>query len=119
MPVVPFDPVQRIRLTQGDQLPFIQATLEDGNGNPIDLTVATVRFHMVTYAPPNTVVVDGPATVLQSGTINKGVAQYNWQPTDTQTPGLYSGYFVITQGSFVQHYPPDNQSFLIQIFPKL
>jgi hypothetical protein len=109
--------VQRIRLTQGDQLPFVQATLEDANGNPIDLAVATVRFHMVTFAVPHTVVVDAPANILQSGAINKGLVQYNWQPQDTVTPGLFTAYFVITQGSIVQHFPPDNQSFLVQIFP--
>lgn len=117
MPVVPYDPTQRIKVTQGDQLPFVQAMLEDSNGNPIDLTVASVRFHMVTFAPPHTVIVDAPASIIQSGSLNKGVVQYNWLPQDTATPGLFSAYFVITQGLLIQHYPPDPDSFLIQIFP--
>ena len=50
-------------IKQNDTSPLLVVTLKDANGSPIDLTAATVTFHMKRIAT-STVKVDGAATVL-------------------------------------------------------
>ena len=72
-------------LKQNDTAPSIRATLKDGSGNVIDLTDATVRFHMKDLA--GTVKIDAAANVVSPAT--SGVVQYGWVAGDTDTTGSY------------------------------
>ena len=53
------------------------------------LTGATARFRMMDSA--QTMVVDRAATIVDETTL-----QYDWQASDTQTPGVYWAEFRIT-----------------------
>lgn len=68
----------------------IQATLSDQAG-AVDLTGATVRFHMKNRA--GTVVVDAPAEVV---TPAGGVVRYQWQAEDTAAAGDFYAEWEVT-----------------------
>ena len=69
----------------------MSGTLKDAAGNAIDLTAATVRFHMKKISQ-TTVKVDGSATVLDD---DAGRVRYAWQTGDTDTPGTFQVEFEV------------------------
>lgn len=75
---------------RGDLLPLLIATLSDVNG-PVDLTNATVQFHMRDSA--GELVIDETATVDPDQTANTGLVTYTWQTGDTDTAGDYEAEF--------------------------
>lgn len=88
-------------IRQNDTSPSLQALLRDADRNPIDLSGASVRFHMK--------VVGGPVKVDQLMTIvdeNNGVVQYDWVTGDTDTVGTYYVEFEVTYAdSSVETFP--------------
>lgn len=90
-------------IKQGDREPYIETTLRDQHGNPINLGGGrTVRFRMWPYGYGD-VVVDAPADIIaQAG----GRARYAWQEGDTDSPGLFEAEWLVTNldGS-VETYP--------------
>lgn len=89
-------------IKQGDTFPSLRANLKDGSNEAIDLTGATVRFHM---RPVGTAVaaIDAAATVISAGT---GVVDYTWQAGDTATVGEYQAEFEVTYpGGEVETFP--------------
>jgi len=92
-------------LKQNDTAPSIRATLKDGSGNVIDLTDATVRFHMKDLA--GTVKIDASAQIIAPAT--SGIVQYNWIGSDTDTAGTYYAEFEVTYttNSTVESFPND------------
>lgn len=95
-------------LHQGDRLPWAQATLANGNGDPVDLTTATgVRFVMRAIGA-DTVAIDAAAQVI--GTPTEGVVRYEWAAADTEAAdvGAYFGEFIVTFPGGDQTFPnPD------------
>jgi len=79
-------------IKQNDTSPSLEATLEDGYGVPVDLTNASVRFHMRALGAVSAVV-DQPADVVDE--VN-GVVRYVWQDSDTAVPGNYQAEFEVT-----------------------
>ena len=91
-------------LKQNDTAPSIRATLKDGSGSVIDLTGASVRFHMKDLA--GTVKIDTDATVISPAT--SGIVQYNWTTSDTDTAGTYYAEFEVTYANnTVESFPND------------
>ena len=89
---------------QNDTSPAMQATLQDADGNAVDLTGATVRFHMRAIGG-TTVVVDAAATVV---TAASGIVKYEWDAADTDTIGSYQAEFEVTYAdSSVETFPND------------
>lgn len=82
-------------IKQHDTKPSIKATLKDGDGTVINLTDATVRFHMRKIGATSTTV-DAAATVVSPAT--GGVVQYDWSAADTATIGTYHAEFEVTYG---------------------
>ena len=78
---------------QNDTAPSIRATLKDGDDQVIDLTGATVRFHMRTIGG-TTAKVDSEVSVVIPAT--DGIVQYDWIAADTDTIGTYQAEFEIT-----------------------
>lgn len=78
------------QLPQNALLPLLSATLTDDLG-PIDLTGTTVTFQM---RPPGSseLKVDAGAAVTSAP---NGQVTYTWQAADTDTEGLYIGWFVV------------------------
>lgn len=81
-------------IPQDTLLPILTATLTDDNG-PINLTGATVKFQM--RLPGSTVLkVDTNAQIVSAVA---GQVAYTWQTNDTNTPGLYIGWFLLSYGA--------------------
>lgn len=88
-------------IKQNDTSPSLQATLKDASLNPIDLTGATVMFHMKSV--DGTIKVDRQMTVTNAA---GGVVQYDWQSGDTDTVGTYYVEFEVTYAdSSVETFP--------------
>ena len=89
---------------QNDTSPAMLATLQDANGDAINLTAATVRFHMRAVGSSQ-VVVDQAAVVV---TPLEGLVRYDWAADDTDTIGSYQAEFEVTYAdSSIETFPND------------
>jgi hypothetical protein len=79
---------------QSDTAPAIVAALLDGNGNPVSLVGATVRFHMMDQS--GTVIITANATVDPDQINNTGHVSYSWQTTDLASTGVYLAEWEVT-----------------------
>jgi hypothetical protein len=87
--------------------PALQVTLKDANGTPVDLTGASVRFHMRAVGA-TTAKVDAAAALV---TAASGIVKYAWIAGDTDTAGRYEAEFEVTFGdSSVETFP--NRGFI-------
>lgn len=83
-------------IARNDALVTMRATLTGDDGQPADLTGATVAFYLET-ADHSTLVIDGrTCTVLSPATA--GRVEMTWQAADTATPGYYWGEFKVDYG---------------------
>ena len=99
-------------IKQGDTTPALKATLKDGDGNVINLTDASVRFHMRAIdATSSTVDAEGSVVSPATG----GVVQYAWASGDTATAGMYSAEFEITYGDGSIETFPNNDYIRVEI----
>lgn len=89
---------QKFYIKSGDTGPAINATLKDSDGDVIDLSGASVRFHM-SRQKGRTATVNYTASVV--GTASLGKVSYSWRAGDTATPGTYFGEFEVTFASLV------------------
>jgi len=78
-------------IKQNDTSPSLQAILKDASQTPIDLTGATVMFHMKSVG--GTLKIDAEMTITDS---DNGVVQYDWVSGDTSTVGAYYVEFEVT-----------------------
>lgn len=83
----------------GDTAPYIRGNLTQ-NGENVDLTDATVEFKMWRNSQ---MLVEEAATVV---TASDGLVEYQWNPGDSDLPGMHEAKFVVT-------WPDDS----IQSFP--
>ena len=84
-------------IKQNDTKPSLFAQLLS-EGSAIDLTGATVRFHMESG-------VDSPAVITDAAT---GNVRYDWSTGDTATPGIFHAEFEVTfSDGTVETFPND------------
>jgi hypothetical protein len=95
---------ERFHLKKGDRLPKIKGTIVDGEGLVVDLTGATVRFHMRAQLGAAALKVDAPATVVSAVA---GTVEYAWASADTDTPGDFNAEWVVSFGSSDRTHPND------------
>jgi hypothetical protein len=89
-------------IKQNDTSPNLRAVLKDGDEDPINLTDATINFHMRTVGG-ETAVVDAAASIV---TAEAGIVQYIWDAADTATVGSYQAEFEVTfSGGKVETFP--------------
>lgn len=89
-------------IKQNDTSPSLQATLKDGSGNAVDLTSATVRFHMRQIGS-TTAKIDAAATISDA---DNGVVYYQWSASDTDTLGSFEAEFEVTfSGGEIESFP--------------
>lgn len=80
---------------QGDLFPYVQTTVEDENGAPVDLTGASsILFSMHNSRDPSSIKVNAAAGAAVD--LPTGKVKYQWVGTDTDTPGTYEAEFRIT-----------------------
>jgi hypothetical protein len=101
-------------IKQNDTSPSLQATLKDAALNPIDLTSATVRFHMKSV--DGTLKVDEVMTIVDD---SGGVVQYDWQSGDTDTVGTYYVEFEVTYADASIETFPNNGSKVVSVVREL
>lgn len=92
-------------IRQGDTASPIASVLRDANLDPVDITGAAITFRMQEIGAPS-VHIDAAANNDQTGLSGVGAVSYDWQPGDTDEPGLYEGVFRATFGDgSVQSFP--------------
>ena len=102
-------------IKQIDTSPQIGAILKDGSGNPVDLTAATVRFHMKRIGAASASITSA-ATIVDE---DAGSVKYVWTTGDTATAGTYLAEFQVTYtGGGIETFPNDS-SISIEITPEL
>jgi len=91
-------------IKQNDTSPALLATLQDADGNAVNVTGGSIRFHMRQIGS-TTVVVDEAAVIV---TPLEGVVRYNWQAADTATIGSYQAEFEVTYAdASIETFPND------------
>lgn len=89
---------------QNDTSPAMLATLQDADGNAVDITGASVRFHMRAIGS-NQTTVDDVATIV---TADSGIVRYDWDAADTDTVGSYQAEFEVTYAdASIETFPND------------
>lgn len=89
-------------IKQNDTSPALQVTLKDASGTAIDLSGATVRFHMRQIGAPTTKV-DASATISDA---DNGIVYYSWNAVDTNTVGSFEAEFEVTfSGGEIESFP--------------
>lgn len=92
-------------IKQNDTSPAMLATLQDANGDAVNITAATVRFHMRRIGSTQ-VTIDQPAVIV---TPLSGLVRYNWQAADTAAVGSYQAEFEVTYAdASVETFPNDS-----------
>tara|TARA_R110000822_G_scaffold143087_1_gene281346 strand:+ start:1028 stop:1354 length:327 start_codon:yes stop_codon:yes gene_type:complete len=90
-------------IKQNDTAPGLRATLTDGENQAVDLTGASVRFHMRSIGS-NSIIVDSTVYVVPPTT--GGIVQYNWAEADTSSIGSYQAEFEVTYSdSSIETFP--------------
>jgi hypothetical protein len=80
------------------------ATLQDANGTAVNLTGASVSFHMRAVGSTQTKV-DSAATIV---TAASGLVRYNWTAQNTNTVGSYQAEFQVTHADgSIETFPND------------
>lgn len=86
--------IQPIVITQNDygyQIPF---TLEDGNGNALNLTGASLSFKVQSAQDPTATLIFSNPMVIDTPTA--GTCHYLVQSTDFVSPGTYLAQIVVS-----------------------
>lgn len=78
-------------IKRNDTSPAFQAALKDRDDAIVDLSGATVRFHMETLDGTN--LIDAAATVVNA---TGGIAKYVWASGDTASAGTFKAEFEVT-----------------------
>jgi hypothetical protein len=98
-------------IKQNDTTPSLRAALKNGDGDAVDLTNATCRFHMREIGK-TAITVDSAAQIVTEAT---GIVQYNWVAADTDTVGSYQGEFEVTYPDSTIETFPNNGYIRIEI----
>jgi hypothetical protein len=98
-------------IKQNDTSPALVANLTDANGNAVDLTGCSVRFHMRKVGEA-AAKVDNGASIVDA---DNGQVQYAWSAADTDGVGSCEAEFEVTfQGGEIETFP-NNKFIQIEI----
>jgi hypothetical protein len=93
-----------IPIFQGDTGPSILDTIADANG-VVDLTDHSVRFRM-RLRESDSLTVDAVASIVNPPGVD-GQVRYDWAPGDTDAPGVYDAWWVVTTSGGVSQSTPE------------
>ena len=102
-------------IKSNDTSPQLAAILQDGSGNAIDLTAATVKFHMKRIGA-SSATVDADATIVSA---DAGSVKYVWSGTDTSAAGTYQAEFEVTYTNGAIETFPNDSTIAVEIIQDL
>ncbi|MDX1810435.1 MAG: BppU family phage baseplate upper protein [Gammaproteobacteria bacterium] len=102
-------------IKRNDTSPDLECTLQGNDGVSVDITGATVRFHM-TKKGETTPKVDALATNVDEAS---GKVKYEWNAADTDTKGVFRGEFEVTYSDGSIETFPNNSYIPINIYEDL
>ena len=92
-------------IKRNDDQPTLDVALRDDKNRPVDVTGASVVFHMRNTADDTTKISGASVTVLAAA---KGEVRYSWTTTNTNTAGNFEAEFQVTfSDGGVQTFPND------------
>jgi hypothetical protein len=92
-------------IKRNDDQPTLDVALRDDKNRPVDVTGASVVFHMRNTADDTTKISGASVTVLAA---SKGEVRYPWTTTNTNTAGNFEAEFQVTfSDGGVQTFPND------------
>ncbi len=112
---LPTNDTQKFTITVGDRLRLPQGNLTDSQGNPIDLAGCGLAFRMVDLNTGD-VAVDSRTALSQqtdSDPTTWGRCTYIWGPGETDTPGIYRAWFIVSFDGTTTHFPPDGDWYIL------
>lgn len=101
-------------IKQNDTLPNLEAQLFDPDGEPLNLDLCGVHFHMSDYK--SNVTINRPATITD---IEKGEVKVAWQEGETGTVGTFKCEFEVNMPDGKIITVPNDGYFLISIIKEL
>ena len=102
-------------IKKGDTTPAIASTLLDADGNPVNLTGATVRFIMRKKGA-SSAKVNAAATVV---TPAAGTVSYSWQSADTDTASRYEAEWEVTFSGGAKQTFPNSSHLIVEVLRDL
>lgn len=103
------------KIKQSDTSPILEAALTTAAGVAIDLSGASVRFHM-RRAGAQTALIDAAATVVSA---SGGTVRYSWLSGDTDSAGAFVAEFeVLYSDGSIETFPNDGY-LRIDILPEI
>ena len=103
-----------IFMKKGNLQPPVEATLLDGNADPINLTGATIK--MVMRKVSTGVVLEKTMVIVSA---IAGTLKYDWVAGDTDNPGFYDIEFKITFSDTTSLTVPNNTYDRLEIIDNL
>ena len=101
-------------IKQNDTSPSILATLKDADNVPVNITSASVRFHMKSI--DGSLKIDSAMTVINA---SEGLVRYDWVAVDTDTFGTYYVEFEVTYTDGSIETFPNTGSLVVSVVKEL
>ncbi len=101
-------------IKQNDTLPNLEAQLFDGEGNPLNLDLCGVHFHMSSFG--GKIKINRPASITD---LEQGRVKVEWQEGETSNAGTYKCEFEINMPDGKIITVPNDGYFLISIVREL
>jgi hypothetical protein len=101
-------------IKQNDTSPSLQATLKGSSGSAINLSGASVSFHMKPLG--GDIKVDSPMSVTDA---SEGVVRYDWGASDTDTVGTYFVEFEVTYSDNSVETFPNSGNLVVNVVRQL
>lgn len=101
-------------LKQDNTSSSVQINLLDENDDAVDVSGATVRFHVVNAY--GAVLVDEAMTIV---TAASGIVRYDWATDDLPQPGILHAEVEVTYADGTIQSFPNNSYFVIEVERKL
>ena len=102
--------IQRFWIKQNDTRPTLRCSLLDADELPVDLTAATIEFHMRVYPAGSTKISSGYVAILDASI---GDVEYRWSASNTDTAETYEAEFEVTfSDGTIQTFPNDKHAFV-------
>lgn len=99
-------------IKKDDRLPSLLVTATQDDGSALDLTTATGVVFRMRRDTESTFAFSRAGVIV---TAASGIVRYDWQASDTVTPGTYYGEFVITFAGGKQQTVPTRSSIAVHV----